>query len=77
MTRFQEAQRTGARKEKESLDRARAVSYYQNNTHDSQFNDNSTPSNGGYQKQVVLPMEQDVDMQGLRERDEQLRQVEV
>jgi len=77
MNRFQEAQRTGARKEKESLERARGVSYYQNNIHDSQFNDISTPSNGGYQKQVVLPMEQDIDMQGLRERDEQLREVEV
>ena len=29
------------------------------------------------QQQVVLPMEQNVDMNELRERDEQLRQLEV
>ncbi len=77
MNRFQEAQRTGARKEKESLERARGVSYQQQNTYDSQFGNNFGPPNTQLQQQVVLPMEQEVDVQALRERDEQLRQLEV
>jgi hypothetical protein len=36
-----------------------------------------TPSNGQYQQQVVLPMEQQVDARALRERGEQLRELEV
>lgn len=75
--RFQEAQRTGARREKESLERARAASYRQQGIGDSQFADSFDPSNGQFQQQVVLPMEQEVDLTGLRERDDQLRQLEV
>ena len=77
LNRFQEAQRTGARKEKESLERARAVSYRQQGIGDSQFSDGFPAYNPQQQQQVVLPMEQHVDMQALRERDEQLRQLEV
>lgn len=44
---------------------------------DSPFADNfvSTPDYG--QQQAVLPIEQEVDMRALRERDEQLRELEV
>ena len=79
MNRFQEAQRTGARKEKESLDRARAISFRQQGISDSPFADDfvSTPTQDQLQKQVVLPMEQEVDMRSLRERDEQLRELLV
>jgi len=79
LNRFQEAQRTGARKEKESLDRARAISFRQQGISDSPFADDfvSTPTQDQLQKQVVLPMEQEVDMRSLRERDEQLRELET
>lgn len=79
LNRFQEAQRTGARKEKESLDRARAISFRQQGMSDSPFADNFVPmsSHGQMQQQAVLPMEQEVDMRALRERDEQLRELEV
>ncbi|CAF5222392.1 unnamed protein product, partial [Rotaria magnacalcarata] len=45
---------------------------------DSPFADDfvSTPAQDQLQKQVVLPMEQEVDMRSLRERDEQLRELE-
>lgn len=76
MNRFQEAQRIGARKEKESLDRARAASFNQQGISDSPFSGGS-PAYNAQQAQVVLPMEQHVDIQALRERDEQLRQLEV
>lgn len=44
---------------------------------DSPFADNfvATPVYG--QQQAVLPIEQEVDMRALRERDEQLRELEV
>lgn len=80
LNRFQEAQRLGVRKEKESLERARAVSYRHQGIGDSQFSDEFpayNPSQQQQQQQVVLPMETDVDMQALRERDDQLRQLEV
>ena len=82
LTRFQEAQRIGARKEKESLDRARAVSFRQQGYHESPFADNfvSSPYQQDplqQQQQAVLPMEQEVDLRALRERDEQLRELEV
>ncbi len=79
LNRFQEAQRIGARKEKESLDRARAISFRQQGMSDSPFADNfvPTPAYGQFQQQAVLPMEQEVDMRALRERDEQLRELEV
>ena len=79
MNRFQEAQRIGARKEKESLDRARAISFRQQGISDSPFGDNFGQgySQVQYQQQAVLPIEQEVDMKSLRERDEQLRELEV
>ena len=81
LTRFQEAQRIGARKEKESLDRARAVSFRQQGYHESPFADNfaSSPYQQDplQQQQAVLPMEQEVDVRALRERDEQLRELET
>jgi hypothetical protein len=77
ITRFQELQRTGARKERESLERARASSYGRQSFSGSQGLDNVAYNNNEYQQQVVLPMEQDVDMNALRERDEQLHQLEV
>jgi hypothetical protein len=75
--RFQEAQRIGARKEKESLERARAVTYRQQSMNDTQLADQYPSNYGQSQQQVVLPMEQDVDLTELRERDDQLRQLEV
>lgn len=79
LNRFQEAQRIGARKEKESLDRARAISFRQQGIADSPFADNFEQgfSQVQYQQQAVLPIEQEVDMKSLRERDEQLRELEV
>ncbi|CAF1087487.1 unnamed protein product [Rotaria sordida] len=79
LTRFQEAQRIGARREKESLDRARAISFRQHGMSDSPFADDfvSTPTYDQLQRQAVLPIEQEVDMRSLRERDEQLRQLET
>ncbi|CAF1645124.1 unnamed protein product, partial [Adineta steineri] len=79
LNRFQEAQRTGARKEKESLDRARAISFRQQGMSDSPFADNfvPTPTYDQIQQQAVLPIEQEVDMRSLRERDEQLRELET
>lgn len=82
MNRFQEAQRIGVRKEKESLDRARAVSFRQQGFNESPFSDNfgSSPFQTDplqQQQQAVLPMEQQVDLRALRERDEQLREIEV
>ncbi|UJR16122.1 hypothetical protein I4U23_003034 [Adineta vaga] len=79
LNRFQEAQRIGARKEKESLDRARAISFRQQGISDSPFTDNfvSTPTYDPLQQQAVLPIEQEVDMRALRERDEQLRELET
>jgi t-SNARE complex subunit (syntaxin) len=79
LNRFQEAQRIGARKEKESLDRARAISFRQQGISDSPFADNfvSTPTHDQLQQQAVLPIEQEVDMRSLRERDEQLRELET
>ena len=79
LNRFQEAQRLGARKEKESLDRARAISFRQQGISDSPFADNfvPTPTYDPLQQQAVLPIEQEVDMRALRERDEQLRELEV
>ncbi len=79
LNRFQEAQRIGARKEKESLDRARAVSFRQQGISDSPFADNfvPTPLHDQFQTQAVLPIEQEVDMRSLSERDAQLRELEV
>ncbi|CAF3526638.1 unnamed protein product [Rotaria sp. Silwood1] len=77
LNRFQETQRAGARKEKESLERARAVTYRQQSIHESNNTDISEPSNTQLQQQSILPMEQEVDLRGLRERDEQLRQIET
>jgi hypothetical protein len=77
LNRFQDAQRIGARKEKESLERTRSVSYRPQNIYESQGIDHFSPDNSQQQQQVVLPMEQDIDMQALRERDQQLHQLEV
>ena len=77
ISRFQEVQRIGARKEKDSLARARSSSYGRQSFHESHGMDNAGYTNNEMQQQVVLPMEQDVDMNALRERDEQLRQLEV
>lgn len=80
--RFIEAQRTGARKEKESLERAKSVLYQNPGVSNPQFQDEhgySATNTGSYQQQqqqVVLPMEQNVDMQSLQERDDQIRQLE-
>jgi len=78
INRFQDAQRTGARKEKESLDRARALSFQHQGMTPSPFADNFVSTNSGQyqQQQAVLPVEQEVDLRALRERDEQLREVE-
>lgn len=77
MNRFQEVQRLGARKEKESLERARAVSYRQQSIYDPQNTDTSVPSNTSGQQQISASIEQQVDINDLRERGEQLRQLEV
>ncbi len=77
LNRFQAAQRVGAKKEKESLERTRSVSYRNQSIYESNGNDHFAPTPTQYQQQVVLSMEQDVDVNGLRERDEQLRELDV
>ena len=79
LNRFQEAQRLGARREKESLERARAISNRQQGISDSPFNDTFDPASTAQQVQqyAVLPIEQEVDIKALRERDEQIRELEV
>jgi hypothetical protein len=61
LKRFQEAQCIGVRKEKESLNRARAISCRQKGMSDSPFVDNFVPmfTPGQLQQQAVLPMEQE------------------
>ena len=76
MNRFQEIQRTGVRKEKESIERARAVTYRSPDASGSQ-SDNNLPSNDPCQQHVVLPMYQEANLQGINERADQLRQLEV
>lgn len=77
LNRFQTVQRTGATREKESLDRARSVTYHKPSIHSSPDEGDSLFSNYQNQQQVVLPMERHVDLQGLQERDDQLQQIEV
>ncbi|CAF1253430.1 unnamed protein product [Adineta steineri] len=76
ITHFQDIQRVGARKEKESLERARSVSYRRQSVNNGSGFDNHAYTDNQYQEQVVIPMEQDVDMQALRERGDQLQQLE-
>ncbi|CAF1389612.1 unnamed protein product, partial [Rotaria sp. Silwood1] len=78
LSRFQQAQHIGARKEKESLDRARAISFHQYGTLDSQLAGDfvSGPTYDQLQRQAVSSIEQEVDMRALRERHEQLRELE-
>jgi len=81
LNRFQEAQRNGARKEKESLDRARANSYRQQGMSDSPFVDNFVSlsgTSGQYQQQqqAVLAIEQNNTIQDIQRRDEDLRRLE-
>ncbi|CAF0926028.1 unnamed protein product [Rotaria sordida] len=77
LNRFQKAQSIGAQKEKESLDRARAISFRQHKILDSPFADDFvSTSYDQLQKQAVLPIEQEIDMRALREREEQLRELE-
>ena len=75
--RFGKVQRIGERKEKESLERARAVTYRQQSMQESQLADNFTSSSPQTQQQVVLPMEQNVDVAALTQRDEHLRKLQV
>ncbi|CAF4083319.1 unnamed protein product [Rotaria sp. Silwood2] len=79
LNRFQEAQRIGAQKEKESLNRVRAISFRQHGISDSQFANDffGKPTHDQFQRQAVLSIEQEVDMRELRERDEQIRELEV
>ncbi|CAF1048787.1 unnamed protein product [Rotaria sordida] len=77
LNRFQKAQSIGAQKEKESLDRARAIPFRQHKILDSPFADDFvSTSYDQLQKQAVLPIEQEIDMRALREREEQLRELE-
>ena len=77
LNRFQDAQRTGARKEKESLERARGVAYRSPDANTSQMDGNFSSSPSQQQKQVVLSMEQQVDTEGLKLRSDQVHQLEV
>ena len=74
--RLPEAQRIGTHKIKESIDQA--ISMRQQGMADSPFVHNfvSTPDvNDQYQQRVVLLKEQEINMQALRERDKQLREL--
>jgi hypothetical protein len=78
LNRFQDVQRTGVRKEKESIERARAVTY---RTPDSQL-DNDLPSSYNQfqqqqQQQVVLPANEQANLLGIKERAAHLHQLEV
>ncbi|CAF2885016.1 unnamed protein product [Rotaria sp. Silwood2] len=77
LNRYKKAQHAGAKKEKESLEYARAVTYRQQNVHESHTTDIFDPLNTQLQQQSVLSAEQEVDLRGLSERGEQLRQIET
>jgi hypothetical protein len=77
MDRFQDVQRTGVKKEKESLERARAVSYRPPDVNGSQFGNDLPSSNDQVQQQTVSQMGKQTDLQGLEERGDQLRRLEV
>jgi hypothetical protein len=71
---FKNVQRTGVRKEKESIDRARAAVRRSMDENNSQSSNDLPPSyNQFQQQQVVSPMDQ----QAINERAEQLRQLKV
>jgi hypothetical protein len=72
--RFQEVQRTGVRKEKESIERARAVTY---RPPDGDLPSSYNQFQQQQQQQVVLPMDQQENLQGIKERADHLRQLEV
>jgi hypothetical protein len=59
-----------------SLESTKNVSYRPQNISNSQFNNNWIPSNNQSQQQAVLPMEQDIELNFLTEREE-IRQLEV
>ncbi len=74
MKHFKNVQRTGVRKEKESIDRARAAVRRSMDENNSQSSNDLPPSyNQFQQQQVVSPMDQ----QAINERAEQLRQLKV
>jgi len=68
MDRFQDVQRTGVKKEKESLERARAVSNRPPDVNGSQFDNDLPSSNNQFQQQqqhTVLQVGKQTDLQGL------------
>jgi hypothetical protein len=77
MDRFQDVQRTGVKKEKESLERARAVSYRPPDVNGSQSDNDAPSSNNQVQQHTVLQIDKQTDLQGLEERGDQLRRLEV
>jgi len=78
LTRFQDVQRTIVRKEKESIERARAVSYRSPDVHSSQL-DNDLPSsyNQFQQQHVVIPVKDQANLQEINQRADHLRQLKV
>ncbi|OQV22914.1 putative Syntaxin-12 [Hypsibius exemplaris] len=81
LDRFQKAQRLAAQKERESVVRARAQSSNNAQTEWNPFEDGSqagrAPPPPYMQNQTVLQVEDDVDIQALREREEAIRRLEA
>lgn len=74
---FQTAQRTAAEKERASVQRARAHSGHNQSPFHDTFEANDTMVSPGYsQTREVLQMEQDVDLDLLREREDAIKKLE-
>ena len=79
MSRFQEVQRIGVRKEKESIERARVASYQSLGGNDSQSGSDLHSSYNQFQQQqqMVSSMDEQAILLAINERADRLRQLEV
>ncbi|GFN87132.1 syntaxin-12-like [Plakobranchus ocellatus] len=74
---FQTVQRTAAEKERASVQRARAHSGLESSPfHDDPIMDNSMSGQGFSQTRQVLQMEQDVDLEMIKEREDAIKKLE-
>ena len=79
LNRFQEVQGLSARRENESFERVRAILSCRQKISEWPFTDSYVPAStdGQSQQQRILPVEQEIDMKALRERNEQVRELEI
>lgn len=74
---FQVIQRTAAQKEKESISRARANSVSKGAADDSNLIDLQSPEGQQQQHQISLQIEEQVDLDLLREREQSIKKIET